>query len=487
MALVPLPQLGDTSWYDWAADIHLFAARLHGTSVKDFGAVGDGVNDDYLAIQAAIDAAEETGGAIYFPAGDYAISQTIKVNKDGMYLHGDGAGARTGASQSSIGSRIKAMAGLTGALILVQRPQDDRPLQGVHIRNLSVDGGSLGTLVDGIIFRVNQGSIDNVHIWKCTGNGLLIRGYAVPYWDTYDTRFANLVIGYCGGGGVVLSNNAADLHFSHSIFLENNDNLISRGSSGQFTGCHFYTAVRYNLWFDGAGSRHKFANCKVEGSSNHLVFIDTTNGGYSDIQFTGCGFSSLNQSTVHNSYDYVNIAGPSGIGAGRCTFIGNSFNNKGGSAVKARYAINLASSAAQNTVIVANSFGVASHWGTSPLNNASNSSLLPYIRDNFGLPDLILPEIKTTAYTLTPDDALGNIVEINSATAVTVTVPPNAQPGFMKGNVVKICQVGAGVITLTPGAGVTLRSRRTLITTGQWACVTLRQRASNEWVVEGDV
>lgn len=53
-------------------------------SVKDFGAVGDGVADDTAAIQAAIDSGR---GPIYVPAGIYCVSSEI-ILKDGASLIG---------------------------------------------------------------------------------------------------------------------------------------------------------------------------------------------------------------------------------------------------------------------------------------------------------------------------------------------------------------------------------------------------------------
>ncbi len=50
-------------------------------SVKDFGAVGDGVTDDIAAINAAIAAAALNGRAVFFPKGNYAISSPIIWNK----------------------------------------------------------------------------------------------------------------------------------------------------------------------------------------------------------------------------------------------------------------------------------------------------------------------------------------------------------------------------------------------------------------------
>ncbi|CAB4164179.1 Pectate lyase superfamily protein [uncultured Caudovirales phage] len=83
--LVPVVQSGVTSQTTLAAMPYVpsgtgavtttVQAKLRQTvSVKDFGAVGDGVTDDTAAIQAAIDSFPANGGTIYLPIGTYLIS-----------------------------------------------------------------------------------------------------------------------------------------------------------------------------------------------------------------------------------------------------------------------------------------------------------------------------------------------------------------------------------------------------------------------------
>ena len=51
--------------------------EMFGNSVKNFGAIGDGVTDDTVAIQTALDA----GGVVYFPAGVYKVTKQLTTTK----------------------------------------------------------------------------------------------------------------------------------------------------------------------------------------------------------------------------------------------------------------------------------------------------------------------------------------------------------------------------------------------------------------------
>jgi hypothetical protein len=80
-------------------------------------------------------------------------------------------------------------------------------------------------------------------------------------------------------------------------------------------------------------------------------------------------------------------------------------------------------------------------------------------------------------------------VQINNASANTVTVPPNSGVAFPVGTVVPIVQVGVGLTTIVAGVGVTLRyhSDFNLALRGQYAQAGVRKIATNEWIVFGDL
>ena len=101
---------------------------------------------------------------------------------------------------------------------------------------------------------------------------------------------------------------------------------------------------------------------------------------------------------------------------------------------------------------------------------------------------VIATTLSTTAYTLVLADA-GKLIEMNSGSALTVTVPPNSSVAFPVGTVIEVSRIGAGSVSLVAGVGVTLRipTGSTLALRAQYSTAGLRKRAENEWVVSGDL
>ena len=100
---------------------------------------------------------------------------------------------------------------------------------------------------------------------------------------------------------------------------------------------------------------------------------------------------------------------------------------------------------------------------------------------------LVTVSAQTAAYALVLTDA-GKAVEITSASAANVTVPPNSTVAFPIGTIIEVDQLGAGQVTLVAGSGVTLQSAGALLKTrAQYSGVSLRKRAADTWLVVGDL
>lgn len=100
----------------------------------------------------------------------------------------------------------------------------------------------------------------------------------------------------------------------------------------------------------------------------------------------------------------------------------------------------------------------------------------------------IAPNRQTgTSYTLVKSDA-GKAVEMDNASANTVTVPPDSSVLLPIGTVIEIFQYGAGQTTIVAGSGVDLRSSGAkLKLSGQYASAAIRKIATDEWAVTGEL
>ena len=101
-------------------------------------------------------------------------------------------------------------------------------------------------------------------------------------------------------------------------------------------------------------------------------------------------------------------------------------------------------------------------------------------------PLLVATSAQTASYILVLGDAQ-DVVEMNVATANTLTVPPNSSVAFPVGTSITVLQTGAGQTTITAGAGVTINATPGLKLRTQWSLAVLIKRATDTWVVAGDV
>ncbi|MBB5148160.1 glycosyl hydrolase family 28-related protein [Ureibacillus thermosphaericus] len=171
-------------------------------NVKDFGAVGDGINNDQPAIQAAIDYAHANKKNVYIPNGKYRLEDTIK-RKGNVSLYG-----------KSMTETELIFANVSGGVII---DTVNESLHGVTIQDVklskenNVAGNVIGILGGSTLELYNSaiGTFRNIQIVGLTHG---ISGNGVPDGvGIFDCLFENIVISSCfiglrlhGSGNVVI-------------------------------------------------------------------------------------------------------------------------------------------------------------------------------------------------------------------------------------------------------------------------------------------
>lgn len=153
-------------------------------SVKDFGAVGDGLTDDTIAIQNAISASN----SVTIPNGSYLITGSIEL------LSGN---SLTGFGQGSV---IKTQDNTFDAIQINGK--------GISIQNLRVEGGDSGIKLYGKDSECTQNYVRDVQIIGAK-TGLLLDGYTDTNKPCYWNSFDNILIEQPTVQGVRLTKSSA--------------------------------------------------------------------------------------------------------------------------------------------------------------------------------------------------------------------------------------------------------------------------------------
>lgn len=277
-------------------------------SVKDLGAVGDGVTDDTTAIQAALTAA--AGGMLIIPAGTYMVSDDLTVPSNTAVL-GMGRGVTT----------IKRITGSATYVI----GNSDKTNGNTHItlRSLTIDGNRSGTSDIpqrwGAYFsRVGYCTFDDVEFKSCDSDGFVLEfAYKCTVRGCYATNNNK--------PGIYLSATDHCSVIGCKVYDQTSASTTAAGfqlSSTWF--CTFVGNVAENCPFAGLHMTRDTRHCTIVG--NALDNIDTDDEvmptGYSTYLATQTRTNggTANGTTEYAAYDnliaFNTISYPSGV-AGR--------------------------------------------------------------------------------------------------------------------------------------------------------------------------
>jgi hypothetical protein len=274
-------------------------------SVRDFGAVGDGVANDTAAIQAAIDAISAAGGGnILIPAGTYMVS-TI-VPKDYVSLYGEGKDV----------TYLKQIVGTNATMIV-----SGADLRGFRAFDFSTDGNYFQgdwNANPGILGNTSGGGIDikpiaceiDIAINNHAGIGCLIRNATVfPPSAEYNVQTVISVegkdfgkegliiagmpdgivkkafLGRCG----ILPRPTADTQLAVSDYYPGDpvDGIVVDGRNIEFELVHVYAC------WSGAGFRTR-NTVRLTGmeiiSESNLQQVNLSTGTYGSAKFDGRRF-----------------------------------------------------------------------------------------------------------------------------------------------------------------------------------------------------
>lgn len=230
-------------------------------SVKDFGAVGDGVADDTTEIQAAIDALPAGGGTVFFPAGTYLIS-TALAPSDGCRLLGVDTGSVIKVADSADVHAIRINA-----------------VNDVTVEFLEIDGNKVNQTTGGHGVTSVGTSVKRIRISDCYIHDCKFDGIGLAATTSVNVIVERCIVNDNDGSGInnrsgtivesVFANNIAKDNGEHNIgitskatYLVISDNVCDgAGTADNITG--------YNT-----GNRHISVTgnvCKV--GANHGIHL----------------------------------------------------------------------------------------------------------------------------------------------------------------------------------------------------------------------
>lgn len=297
-----------------AVDTTVQAKLRESVSVKDFGAVGDGVTDDTAAIQAAIDSSPTN---IYFPAGSYVVT-SVTIDKQ---INVFGCGMDT--------TIIRPQDGYSGTFVVAtdnvcisdmtflgQTGTGQAEIYGDCIRfDAYTNNNSFARHMEGC-------KVERVKFRNLKMNGIYVH-HLLRESHIRECRFVGVGDNATNRHPIKFENNVGTASNINNIWIR--DNMFYRFNNEAIKG---YRSVLL------AGSAASFADIHIEGNLIHGQLLDEAGGvepeETSHVTLQDCASCFVvgnNFTSIHPLYQGLNIAN---VGTyGKCAIVhGNKFATK---------------------------------------------------------------------------------------------------------------------------------------------------------------
>lgn len=289
-------------------------------NVRDFGAVGDAVTDDYAAIQEAIDSLDEFGGTLFFPRGNYLVLSELDLNKPGVTLIGVGSGSMWDIDDINAGTTIQG-GSTTGSVIRIR-------YENCSIKNIRVSSSAAryAAAINDTAANCNVGirvEADDV---------------GAPEGDVFHTNLDNVGVFYQPNSGILfvgrtngstLNNVSCSRNKKHGMDFDDGTatgrtNLVDPGYVTIYNG-HTSRNSGYGLKIGGGTSTnttYRFTVINHDSYNNNADLAFRENSAFYDSfinsdgsTFLNCAFDGSDIDGIPNSHGAVAVAGYG------CTFI----------------------------------------------------------------------------------------------------------------------------------------------------------------------
>lgn len=286
-------------------------------NVLDYGAVGDGITDDTSAIQTALDANDY----IWFPAGTYLVSSTIRASRV-VNINGESDAVLkaksgfTGISITKVGVpfTLKAIfAVFSGGNIGEQTdPRLGESGDKVTIGPMRLDcenNCDYGVLINscpGAQISSNVDKANDTGIWagpNCWGSA---------FWHNRITRCVNtgIYLGEACNGAAIYSPEiwGVTIKTGVGIYLDGTVAGVIGAVGNVFVSGGYIEDCTNGVYLKDTGSVHLYS-VDIESIDDHAVFADCTAGNtYGTITVNGCTLIAGSYA-IYNSNAYINVFG----------------------------------------------------------------------------------------------------------------------------------------------------------------------------------